>query len=107
MIQEMVKKLTLENIIPRAAEIDEKDEFPDDIVKSLAENGLLKLSLPEKYGGIDADTSTLSIVISELSYGSAPIGSLMLSTQCVIKVIKQYGSETANRYVFFRFSIGG
>lgn len=106
MIQQMVKRLTNEKILPRVAEIDEKDEFPEDIVKSLAENQLLKLSLPEKYGGINADTSTLSIVITELSFGSAPMGSLMLSTQSVIKVIRQYGREPQKDRFFSVLSSG-
>ena len=46
MIQEMVRKLTKEKILPRMPEIDENDEFPEDIVRILAENALLKLALP-------------------------------------------------------------
>jgi len=63
MIQEMVRKLTKEKILPRVPEIDENDEYPEDIVRILAENALLKLALPENYGGIDSDTTTLSLVI--------------------------------------------
>jgi alkylation response protein AidB-like acyl-CoA dehydrogenase len=106
MIQEMVRKLTLEKISPRVADIDENDEFPKDLVEVLAENDLLKLTLPEKYGGIDADTTTLSLVISELSNASAPMGSLVLSAQSVIKIIKAYGGEEQKERVFSNLSTG-
>ncbi len=102
----MVRKLTFDKIIPRAGEMDEKDEFPEDMVQCLAENSLLKLSLPEKYGGIDANTATLSVVITELSYGSAPIGTLMLATQSVIRVINQYGTEVQKDRMFSVLSSG-
>lgn len=106
MIQEMVRKLTKEKILPRMPEIDENDEFPEDIVRILAENALLKLALPEKYGGIDSDTTTLSLVITELSQASPPMGSLVLSTKSVIKIINRYGSDEQKDRIFSELSTG-
>jgi len=106
MIQEMVRKLTKEKILPRVPEIDENDEYPEDIVRILAENALLKLALPEKYGGIDSDTTTLSLVITELSQASPPMGSLVLSTQSVIKIIDRYGSDEQRARIFSELSTG-
>jgi alkylation response protein AidB-like acyl-CoA dehydrogenase len=106
MIQEMVRKLTKEKILPRVPEIDENDEYPEDIVRILAENALLKLALPEKYGGIDSDTTTLSLVITELSQASPPMGSLVLSTQSVIKIINRYGSDEQRARIFSELSTG-
>ncbi|MEW6263573.1 MAG: acyl-CoA dehydrogenase family protein [Thermodesulfobacteriota bacterium] len=106
MIQEMVRKLAKQKIMPRAAEIDESDEYPEDIVNALAEHGILKLCLPQEFGGIDADTTTLSLVISELSEAMAPMGSLVLSTQSVIKIIKAYGNEEQKGRIFSELSSG-
>ena len=50
MMQDMVRKLVKDKVAPRAAEIDETDEFPWDIAKVFGENGLLNLVLPEEYG---------------------------------------------------------
>ena len=52
MILNTVKEIAKEKIKPRAAEIDEKEEFPWDTVKLYTENGLLTPLLPEEYGGI-------------------------------------------------------
>jgi alkylation response protein AidB-like acyl-CoA dehydrogenase len=106
MIQEMVRKLAQEKIMPRAADIDENDEYAKDIVKILAEHDLLKLALPEEYGGINADTTTLSLVITEISEAMAPMGSLILSVQSVIKIVKAYGSESLKKNVFSKLSPG-
>jgi alkylation response protein AidB-like acyl-CoA dehydrogenase len=106
LIKAMVRKLAQEKIMPRAAEIDENDEYPEDIVRILAEHDILKLSLPEEYGGINADSTTLSLVISELSEAMAPIGSLLLSTQSVIQIINAFGNKRQKDRIFTELSVG-
>ncbi|UOF91147.1 acyl-CoA dehydrogenase family protein [Fodinisporobacter ferrooxydans] len=86
-IMQVVKKITKEKIMPRAAEVDRTDEFPHDLVKVLGENGLLTMCLPEKYGGIEANSSLLAMVIEELSKGLASMGTTMLSTNSVIRMV--------------------
>ncbi len=62
-----VKQISLEKIKPRAAEIDEKGEFPWDTVKIFAENGILTPLLPEKYGGIGAEYLLFAMILEEIS----------------------------------------
>ncbi len=92
-IMEVVKRITKDRIIPRAAEVDKTDEFPHDLVKVLGDNGLLTISMPEKYGGINADSSLLSLVIEELSRGLAMMGTTMLSTNTVVRAVTMFGTE--------------
>lgn len=105
-IQERVRHLAQQKIRPKADEIDQRDEYPADIVRLMADEGLLKLGVPKKYGGFNADTTTLSLVISELSQAMAPMGSLVLSTQSVVKIIKAFGSEDLKHRVFTDLSSG-
>lgn len=86
-IMQVVRKIASERIAPRAADIDRTDEFPHDLVQVLGENGLLTMSLPEEYGGINANSSMLSMVIEELSKASAVMGPIMLSTHSVIRIV--------------------
>ena len=67
MILETVKDIAREKIKPRAAEIDEKGEFPWDTVQVFAENGILAPLLPEKYGGIGADYLLFSMILEEIA----------------------------------------
>ncbi|MBW2096255.1 MAG: acyl-CoA dehydrogenase family protein, partial [Deltaproteobacteria bacterium] len=55
MILDTVREMAREKIKQRAAEIDEKQEFPWDTVKLYTENGVLTPLLPEQYGGIGAE----------------------------------------------------
>lgn len=105
MIQ-VVKRIVEEKILPRAQEIDRTDEFPQDLVKILGENGLLTMSLPEEYGGINANTSLLSFVIEELSRGMAIMGTTMLSTHTVIRMVSMIGNETQKKKFFKNMTNG-
>jgi alkylation response protein AidB-like acyl-CoA dehydrogenase len=67
MILKTVRDIAQEKIKPRAAEIDEKAEFPWDTVKTYAENGILAPLLPEKYGGIGAEYLLFSMILEEIA----------------------------------------
>ena len=67
MILTTVKDISQKRIKPRAAEIDERQEFPWDTVKLFAENGILTPLLPEKYGGIEAEYLLFSMILEEIS----------------------------------------
>ena len=51
MLREMVKDFTNNEIKPIASKIDHDAKIPDDLIKKLAELGLLGISFPEEYGG--------------------------------------------------------
>lgn len=61
-----VRQFAEEVIAPRAAEMDEREEFPADIVLRMGELGLLGLPFPEEYGGSGADFVSLCIAIEEV-----------------------------------------
>lgn len=67
MILNTVKDIAHEKIKPRAAEIDEKAEFPWDTVRTYADNGILAPLLPEKYGGIGAEYLLFSMILEEIA----------------------------------------
>ena len=67
MILTTVKDISQKRIKPRAAEIDERQEFPWDTVKLFAENGILTPLFPEKYGGIGAEYLLFSMILEEIS----------------------------------------
>lgn len=50
-LREMVREFTDSEIRPLAAKIDENEEIPRELIKKLAEVGLLGTAFPEKYGG--------------------------------------------------------
>ena len=49
--RQSVRELVEDKIAPRAAEIDEADEYPWDIDELFVKNGFAGVSYPEEYGG--------------------------------------------------------
>jgi len=66
-LKESVRRLAQEKIAPRAAEMDASQEFPPDIHRLFIEQGLLKLRIPQAYGGVPADSVTCCLVIEEIA----------------------------------------
>ena len=67
MIKELALKIAEEKILPVRAEYDEKEEFPWDVVKVLAQSDLFGVYIPEEYGGMGFGVFELCLVIEELS----------------------------------------
>lgn len=90
----LVETFAREVIAPRAAEIDEKDEFPRDIVKKMGELGLMGLPIPEEWGGVGADFISYITAIEEVSYASAAVGVILaVHTSVGSFPILYFGSE--------------
>jgi alkylation response protein AidB-like acyl-CoA dehydrogenase len=73
-LRDAVRELADERIAPRAAEVDQRGEFPWDIVELLAQHDFLALPFPEEYGGLGGDLLTLCVAIEEISRVCATSG---------------------------------
>ncbi|HSH22190.1 MAG TPA: acyl-CoA dehydrogenase family protein [Candidatus Caenarcaniphilales bacterium] len=73
-LRDAVRELADERIAPRAAEIDQRAEFPWDVVELLAQHDVLALPFPEEYGGLGGDLLTLCLAIEEVSRVCATSG---------------------------------
>ena len=63
------KELPLEKV----REIDSKEEIPMEIIKGLADMGLLLMTVPQEHGGADVDWVTACIAAEELGYADISI----------------------------------
>lgn len=60
-------------IAPLVDELEERDEFPRELLKRMGELGFLGIPYPEKYGGAGGDVVTLCIFVEELSRVSTAV----------------------------------
>jgi len=67
MIKELAKKISDEKVIPVRAELDEKEEFPWEVIKALSQADLFGLYIPEEYGGMGFGCFETVLVVEELS----------------------------------------
>ena len=73
-MREMVTRWAADRLAPRAAEIDEKNEFPRDLWPELGELGLLGITVEEEYGGSGLGYVAHCVVMEEISRASGAVG---------------------------------
>jgi alkylation response protein AidB-like acyl-CoA dehydrogenase len=69
----LVRQIAEDRIAPRAAEIDETDEWPEDIYKVLVDNDLMGVGYPEEHGGSGGGALAFGVFVEELSRVSAGV----------------------------------
>ncbi len=96
-IKALVRTIAEEKILLVRAELDEKEEFPWEIMKVLANTDLFGVHIPEEYGGLGGGVLDLCLVVEELSricsgvavsYAASALGSFTLL---------EYGTEAQKR----------
>src|SRR5204863_137451 len=70
-LQATVRRLAQDKVKPRAREIDDSGEYPQDLFEIFRDAGLLGLCIPEAYGGSGAGTA----FIVERSWDGVDVGS--------------------------------
>ena len=65
--RKVVRDFARHEIAPHADRWDRDHEFPVEAVRAMGELGLFGLPLPARYGGSDADFTTLCVAIEELA----------------------------------------
>jgi alkylation response protein AidB-like acyl-CoA dehydrogenase len=71
--KQSVRELVEDKIAPRAAEIDEADEYPWDVDELFVKNGFAGVSYPEEYGGAGGGAVEMCILVEEISRHSAGV----------------------------------
>ena len=72
-LRDAVRELADERIAPRAAEIDQKAEFPWDVVELLAQHDVLALPFPEPYG-LGGELLSVCLAVEQVSRVCATSG---------------------------------
>src|SRR4029453_13989462 len=99
-LQATVRKLAQERVAPRAREIDEREEYPEDLFSLFVDAGLTGLCIPEEYGGAGAGIVGLSIAIEEVAKYSNAAALMLLLPRLPPGPVRIAGSPEQNqRYV--------
>ncbi len=96
-LQETVRRLAKDKVRPRAREIDETGEYPEDIFALFKDAGLLGLCIPEEYGGAGAGILGLTIAIEEVAKYSNTAALMLLLTRLPTGPVMIAGSEAQKK----------
>ena len=92
-LQETVRRLAQDKIKPRAREIDETGEYPQDVFEAYRDADLLGLCIPQEYGGSGAGILGLTIAIEEVAKYSNTCALMLLLTRLPTGPIMIAGTE--------------
>jgi alkylation response protein AidB-like acyl-CoA dehydrogenase len=67
LVRSTVRDFAQERVAPVAEELDREGRFPYELLRELAELGLMGMTIPEEYGGAGADTVSYAIAVEELT----------------------------------------
>ena len=93
MIKDLASKIAEERIAPVAAELDEKEEFPWEIMRDLAQADLFGVWIPEKYGGLGGGVLEQCLVVEELSRACAGVATSYAASALGAYPILLFGTE--------------
>ena len=98
MLRDSVRDFTAKEIAPRAAQIDETNEFPPDLWRKLGALGLLGITVEEEYGGTAMGYLAHIIAMEEISRGSASIGlSYGAHSNLCVNQIRRNGTDAQKK----------
>ncbi len=91
--RDSIRKMVAKHVAPIAAEIDENDRFPLEIVKLFGEMELMQLWVPEHYGGPNGNLTMVCLAREEIAKVSPACASIAGLNSMFIMPLLHFGSE--------------
>src|SRR5205814_4003343 len=95
---ETARKFTRERIIPVAQKLDEHGTFPVEICKEGWELGLMNAEVPSEYGGLGLSCLDHVLMMEEINYGCAGVGTTLAANNLACMPLLLGGSEEQKRH---------
>ncbi len=99
LIQETARRLAKEKVAPRAAGMDETQEYPEDIFQAFRETGLTGLTIPTEYGGSGAGMLALALAVEEVAKYCCASGLMLLLSALPSQPVMIGGDERQKKWI--------
>jgi alkylation response protein AidB-like acyl-CoA dehydrogenase len=104
--RDTIRQIARERIAPRAAEIDEKAEYPHDLRQLLAEQDILGLPFETEYGGTGTGALMLNIAVEEIAKACASTALILMVQELGTLPIRLFGSDELKQRLLPRCASG-
>jgi alkylation response protein AidB-like acyl-CoA dehydrogenase len=105
-ILKAVRQFVDEKIIPVAAELEHKDEYPTEIVEGLKELGIFGLMIPEEYDGLGESLLTYALCVEEIARGWMSVSGVINTHFIVAYMLMQHGTDEQKQKYLPRMATG-
>jgi alkylation response protein AidB-like acyl-CoA dehydrogenase len=105
-LRDTIRQIAQGRIAPRAAEIDERAEYPQDLRELLSEQDILGLPFDEEYGGTGTGTLMLNMAVEEIAKADASTALILMLQELGTLPIKLHGSEELKSRILPRCATG-
>jgi butyryl-CoA dehydrogenase len=88
-----IRTFVEKEVMPVASELEHRDEYPDALIRQMAEFGLFGAVIPEEYGGLGLDVRTYARLIEEIAVGWMSLTGALNSHMMAATLIRLHGTE--------------
>jgi alkylation response protein AidB-like acyl-CoA dehydrogenase len=106
MIRDLARKVARERIAPHAADVDERERYPEEAMAAIAEAGLFGIWVSEEYGGGDMGCLALSLAAEEVAWACAATATQYIDQPLGGLPILMFGSDEHRKRYLPRLATG-
>ena len=107
MIKEAARDFARTELLPGVIERDEKQVFPDELVKKMGELGFMGIMVDPKYGGSGMDTISYVLIMEELSKIDASASVIVsVNNSLVCYGLEKFGTEEQKQKYLTKLATG-
>ena len=93
MIRDLARQIAEEKVVPIRTELDEKEEFPWEIMKVLAQSDFFGTNIPVEYGGLGMGGFEFVLIVEELSKACLGVSTTFAANALGTYPILLYGTD--------------
>jgi alkylation response protein AidB-like acyl-CoA dehydrogenase len=96
-LQRLAHEFAARELRPIAAEWDEREAYPPELLAKAARVGLTSYAIPTAYGGGGADAVSSALIAEELAWGCAGLASTIQATMFPVRALLRFGSDAQRK----------
>ncbi len=92
-ILDTVKRFVEREVEPVASELEQRDEYPHQLVETMKALGLFGATIPARWGGLGLDTLTYAMVVEEICVGWMSLSGILNTHLMLAYLIRTFGDD--------------
>jgi alkylation response protein AidB-like acyl-CoA dehydrogenase len=106
MIRDLARTIADDKVLPARAELDEKEEFPTEILKVMGDSDLFRVFVPEEYEGLGGGVMDECLIIEEISRVCGGVALSYAATLLGTIPVLLFGNEEQKQAVLPKIAAG-